>query len=149
MLWAAFGYNGKSELARVPTKCDSVGYQNILKANLVKQGCIMSGRGWIFQQDNAPIHSSKSTKEYLASRNIRTLDWPARSPDLNPMENLWAELSRRVYAKNHRYSTIEELYDSICAHWIDIDLPVTRNLIDSMENRIYEVILMKGGHTDY
>ena len=61
------------------------------------------GNNWIFQQDNAAIHKSKATKSFLSSRNIPVLDWPACSPHLNRIENLWAILSDQVFKNNTRY----------------------------------------------
>ncbi|OXA48396.1 Transposable element Tc3 transposase [Folsomia candida] len=113
MLWGAYGYHGKTELVSIPPRTNSAGYQDVLKANLIRQGSKIGGRGWIFQQDNASIHASRSTTDFLAAKNVQTLKWPARSPDLNPMENLWAELSRRVYSHGRQYRSKWELEQAI------------------------------------
>jgi len=144
MYWGAFGYNGKSKLTPIITRLDSAGYQDVLKANLLSEGTKMGGRGWIFQQDNAPIHASRSTKSWLAARNVRVLPWPAKSPDLNPMENLWGIMTRRVYAHGKQYDTKRELKEAIHKEWENISLETLRKLTDSMPNRIHETILKQG-----
>lgn len=55
--------------------------------------------GWILQQDNAPIHTPTVTKNrFLSANDIETLSRPARSPDLNPVENLWGVSVRKAYS---------------------------------------------------
>ena len=51
---------------------------------------------WAFQQDNAPCHKAKTLTAWFEENNIRVLQWPARSPDLNPIENLWSVLDRKL-----------------------------------------------------
>ena len=102
-----------------------------------------------FQQDNAKIHVSRSTKRWFEAQNIPLLDWPNRSPDLNPMENLWAILARRVYANNKQYETVQELKDAITTAFAELDQEVIDNLVRSMPNRIYQLINRNGVLTDY
>ncbi len=50
---------------------------------------LFKGADFIFLQDLAPDHTAKSTKSWLNEHGVGVLDWPANSPDLNPVENLW------------------------------------------------------------
>ena len=56
-----------------------------------------------FVQDKAPPHRPKFIENFLNSKNINVLKWPGNSPDLNPMENLWAEIVKRVYSEGKIY----------------------------------------------
>lgn len=149
MVWGAFGYFGKSELQRVDPKSDSLAYQNILSNGLLGNGTRMGGRGWIFQQDNASIHNSASTRAWLSSKKVRVLPWPARSPDLNPIENVWGYLARRVYAHGRQFATVAELQQTIFEEWDAIPQDYLRTLTESMPNRIFNTIRNGGNSSGY
>ena len=59
----------------------------------------MAGLNWKLQHDNAPVHVAKSTIANFEKRNIKLFQgWPAKTPDMNIIENAWSILARRVYA---------------------------------------------------
>ncbi len=62
---------------------------------------------YIFQQDLAPAHTAKSTKSWLNDHGVGVLDWPANSPDLNPIENIWGIVNRKM--RNKRPKNADEL----------------------------------------
>jgi hypothetical protein len=89
MLWACFSSKGSGQLVRVHGFMDSIKYQQILIQNLTASARKLKlGRGWIFQQDNDPKHTSKSTQKWFTDHRIKVLPLPSQSPDLNPIENL-------------------------------------------------------------
>lgn len=149
MVWGAFGFNGVTSLAIIDAKLNSTGYLDILENNLLPFGKLLGGSNWIYQQDNAPIHVSRMSKSWFHSKNIRLLTWPARSPDLNPIENLWGIISKMVYDGNRQYSSRNELITAIEQAWYGLDIEIVHNLILSMKNRIFYVINKNGGQTQY
>ena len=96
MLWGCFSSKGPGQLVRIHGIMDSIKYQQILNQNLTASARKLKlSRGWIFQQDNEPMHTSKSTQKWFTDHRIKVL--PLSSHGIYPIENLWHELKRRVH----------------------------------------------------
>jgi transposase len=54
----------------------------------------------LFQQDNARIHTTRVTMDYLEQNNINVLPWPSKSPDFNPIEHIWDQVDKRMRQDN-------------------------------------------------
>lgn len=137
--------SGKTELIEVKKKSKSKDYQEILEYTLLPCYEIDD----IFQQDGASIHRSKDTKEWLNRKGIKTENWPSKSPDMSPIENLWAWIAKRVYGNKPRYETIEELKKAIWKAWDDIPYDLLKKLINSMKDRLLDVVAVGGNSIKY
>ena len=104
---------------------------------------------FVFQQDNAAIHVSNSTKQWFADHHIVIIAWPARSLDLNPIENLWGILIRDVYADCRQYDNVRDLKNAIRNAWNRVSMEIISNLIGSMQKRMTETLKMRGNSTKY
>ena len=71
----------------------------------------------IFMQDNAPVHTCKLVREYLTQQGISTLDWPPQSPDINPIENVWAIIKQELYSQKTFPSGKNDLIDRVFEIW--------------------------------
>jgi transposase len=149
MIWASFGYFGKSEICFIDSRLNAKRYREILKNHLVDIGHLIGGSDWLFQQDNAPVHRAKANKPWFNRNKIKVIKWPSLSPDLNPIENLWGLLARRVYAEGKQFSSKEELKKAITREWSKITLKEIRDLIASMPDRVYDCIRLGGCKTKY
>ncbi len=123
-------------------------YQEVLEHFMLPAADQLYGDAdFIFQQDLAPAHSAKATSTWFKDHGIPVLNWPANSPDLNPIENLWGIVKRKMrYA---RPNNAEELKATIRATWALITPEQCHRLIDSMPRRIAAVIQAKGAPTKY
>ena len=86
---------GTLNIVFIDGRMNSIGYQALLEEKLPYMAQWPNIQ-FTFQQDNAPVHSSASTRRWLLDNNVSMLGWPARSPDLNPIENLWGVSSCRL-----------------------------------------------------
>ena len=102
---------------------------------------------FVFQQDNDPKHTSKISKEFFQRNGIKLLEWSAQSPDLNPIEHLWAYMKRKL--KECPPKNIKELKATLLKIWNEIPKSVCEKLVGSFSNRIEEVIRINGGPTRY
>ncbi|GBM78652.1 Transposable element Tc3 transposase [Araneus ventricosus] len=107
------------------------------------------GRNGEYQHDNAPIHNSNATKNYLNSKNVTVLEWPPMSPALNPIENVWGIMSRKVYENGRQFYSVNALKTAIESAWYNLEPEILQILITSMEKRIYDVILKNGKTLNY
>lgn len=149
MVWGAFSSVGQLEIQFASTRMNSTDYTNVLRSSLLPYLRDNADRKWIFQQDNAPIHKSNFTKNWLSQKGIEALTWPACSPDLNPMENIWGILVRRIYANQRQFDTIEALKREIIVQWDNLDLNLLNKLALSMNKRTFELIKANGNQINY
>ena len=105
----------KTPIVRLQGAVNAVCYQNDILLPLVIPHS-RANRGMILAQDNAPCHSVCTTQQLLGANNVRRLDWPAKSPDLNPIEHVLDLLKRHV-RQLRQYRTLGQLQHDVNQIW--------------------------------
>ena len=103
----------------------------------------------MLQQDDARVHVSESTMMWLKKNKIDVLPWPSRSPDLNPIENLWGVIVRDIYREGKKYNNTHELKNAILQSWASIPEETIKALSESMYDRISKIGVKKGESIGY
>ncbi len=148
MIWAAMSSAGVGPLCFLKSTVNAAIYQEILEHFMLPSADKLYGDAdFIFHQDLAPAHTDKGTKSWFNDHGVTVLDWPANSPDLNPIENLWGIVKRKM--RDTRPNNADELKAAIKATWASIPPQQCHKLITSMPRRIEAVIKAKGAPTKY
>ena len=150
-VWSCITYEGVGWLAHIEDTMDSVLYREILQDELTKtlEEYHLEPSFIIFQHDNDPKHTSKLVREWLNSQEFETMIWPPQSPDLNPIEHMWAWLKGRLSEYKTAQKGIKELFDRVGQTWYGFTKEECRRVIDTMPERCQAVMKAKGGWTDY
>lgn len=150
MVWGSFGGGNVGDLIRIEGRMDKKIYHRILTRNAVPSGLRLIGRGFTFQQDNDPKHTSHLCLNYLRSKesrnDLRVMKWPPQSPDCNPIELLWDHLDRAV--RDQRVSNPDMLWGVLQNKWAEIELEVLERLTNRMPRVCAAVIAAKGRFFD-
>jgi transposase len=151
MIWGCMTAQGVGYMCKIDDGLDAELYRRILDDEFlstleyygVEVGDI------VFQHDNDPKHTARSTKEWLEDREVEVLQWPAQSPDLNPIEHLWFHVKCELNKYKPQPRNKDELWERLQAVWEAITPKKCLKLIETMPRRIQAILKAKGGHTKW
>lgn len=152
MIWGAFSWSGLSQMVVVQGTLNSQQYVDQILHPVLLPFFHDNAQHLLFQQDNARPHIAAHSLDFLGTNHINLLPWPARSPDLSPIEHLWDAIGRQLHDPimyPDPPATIAELRQRILDQWHAIRLDLVHNLIGSISNRIQLCIQQRGGPTRY
>lgn len=159
MVWSCITWYGPGYIVDVGHNMDKFIYLSVLQDDLVKTMAEyieknpqdrMDFSRFVFMQDNDPKHKSKIVREWLAKQSFRVMEWPAQSPDLNPIENMWDLLKRRLFKGYDKPPAgMNELWERVSAVWYAIAAEECQKYIRTMHRRCQAVIDANGGYIDF
>lgn len=152
MFWGAFGHEGRTELVAFDSRVNGEVIRGLYERVLPS----LIQPGDIFMHDNAPVHTARIVKQLLDELRIEIMIWPPYSPDLNPIENLWALMKEAIH---NLYPCLRKAPDTVETQallvvaakeaWLKIEQQIHYKLIDTMPHRVAAIIAAEGWYTKY
>ena len=151
MVWGCMAASGVGRLDFVLGMMNGEKYIKTMQTKMLPSARALFGEtstDWWYQDDNAPCHRAKKVKEWMQQERVSTLPWPAQSPDLNPIENLWQRMAAII--NKTKPKTKKELMEGIVKAWHRVIEPKElEKLVSSMPKRCRLVIANKGWPIKY
>ncbi|GFV86738.1 transposable element Tcb2 transposase [Trichonephila clavipes] len=150
MLWAGIMINGRTRL-HVVANGIMTGQPYIDEVLLphvrLFRGAV--GDKFVFMDANATCHRTLAVQDCLDSEGIQRLVWTARSPDLNPIENVWDALGRQVAGRNYPPTNKNILIGALTEEWDKLAQQLLDKVVQSMIRRVECCITLHNGHIPY
>ena len=149
MVWAGVSVTERTELHFVQGNMNAHYYRDNVLETIILPYRNRVGDRFLLMDDNARPHRARIITTFLEDHNIQRMEWPAMSPDLNPIENIWAMLGTRVRNRNPAVTNVETLRVALQEEWNNIPQVLIRNTVVSMRRRCLECINLNGASTHY
>lgn len=147
-IWACFSRQGVGEMRIFDDTMNTSLYTNTMRQLMKPCALSVWPRGeWFYLHDNSSYHGSVRSHEWFHNNGVTKIELPPYSPDLNPIENLWGDLKRRV--ELHMVHNIAELKEVVNEEWRKTSQLFCANLVHSMPRRMQAVIAAQGHKTPY
>ena len=149
-VWAGISWNAKTELVFLDRNVTANTYADLLQSHLLPFVHREYGgpANCILQDDNAAPHRAAAVQQYKQQLQLRTLRWPSRSPDMNPIEHVWSYIKRNIQLQGPPQN-LQQLRQAMIDCWGQIPRDYIRRLILGMPRRVSSLLLARGGYTRY
>ena len=161
MVWGCFSRAGVGDLVLVDGTMNKEKYLSILEDNMLPSAHRLIGPDFTYQQDNAPCHTAGLIQDWFRDPtpaalqesgvdwSFDVLEWPAQSPDLNPIENLWNAIEEDLKKRAVKPRSKSQLFEEVKISWQNLSPVYLMHLTDSMIHRCRDIIKARGFHIDY
>lgn len=145
-VWAFISFSGKRRIVRYEDTMNSQKYVEMLEEHLLSgiPEVLDQNQQMIFMQDNATAHTAKRVKDWFEEMGLNSLLWPAQSPDLNPIENVWSYLQNELWERRSGIRNVDDVWSLTQELFYNMDMSYIEKLYNSLPGRIMQVIKAKG-----
>ncbi|CAG2206254.1 unnamed protein product [Mytilus edulis] len=137
MIWGCITYHGVGTITVVEGNINALKYIDIIDNNLwpvvVRH---FPDNNYVFQDDNAPVHRARSVQDFRRETGLKSMNWPAQSPDLNIIENCWWVLKRELQKRTQNINNTKDLEREIRDIWDKLTVTYLKSLYNSIPRRI-------------
>ena len=145
--WAAINTKGKTSIFLYEANMNSQNYLEILNQSVDEMKEIIESDNIYLQMDNAKYHWTTDAFQFYYEKNVKLIDWPPYSPDLNPIENVWALMKRKISGR--KFTSMNSLKNELYKIWADIEIETIEKIWMSIYDRIQDCIDSEGKLTNY
>lgn len=146
MIWGCITFFGMGDASWIKERINSQVYLDILNSYvLASRDYRGMDRGkFLFQQDNARVHTARIINHFFRTRRIKKLEWPVNSADLNIIEHVWAYIKRALDQYETSPNNLQELWNRVDDIWVSFPIDFIQSIYESLPGRMQKVIELKG-----
>ena len=150
MIWGGISMGGRTDLYVLTGQTMNAQryLDNVIRPIVVPYAGAI-GPQFVLMDDNARPHRARIVNNFLDQEGIERMEWPAYSPDLNPIENVWDHMGRQLRESENPPGTLPDLERELQRIWAGLGVQFIARYIQSMSRRCRDVIQARGGHTRY
>ena len=123
-------------------------YRRVMEQSLFPWARATLQNNFVLVQDNPLSHTVRATRDFPENQDVEVMDWPSKSPDMNPKEHRWEQMAVHINDIDNPPVTAVQLRMAVQQIWVTLR-PVRLRTVRSMPRRMCVVLAARGGHKHY